>query len=64
MVTSTVIRRVKKYNKTLQVRLPNATEAKLQRMSLQTGVDKSVIVRLALNHGLSALAKSLPAQVE
>ena len=60
MVTN-VIRRAKKYTgKPLQVRLAPSTEQRLVLMSKSSGLNKSVIVRLALGHGLSILQKSLP----
>lgn len=59
------IRREKRFApKPLQVRIPRGIEQRLVRMSLQTGVDKSTLTRMALSSGLVALQKSLPPQVE
>lgn len=49
MVTSAVIRRVKKLDKVLQVRLPHGTEQRLALMAKTTGLDKSALARMALN---------------
>lgn len=64
MVTSAVIRRVKKLDKVLQVRLPPSTERRLALMAQHTGLDKSALTRMALNAGLASLQKALPAQLE
>jgi len=60
---TTTVRREKRFEaKLLQVRIPRGIEQRLQRMSLQTGVDRATLTRLALNSGLSTMAKSLPTQ--
>ena len=62
MVTTVAKRERRFEQKLLQVRIHRGTEQRLARMSLQTGIDRATLTRLALNSGLSVMAKSLPAQ--
>jgi len=53
--------RPKRYSKkSTQVRLNRLTELKLEDLAKRCGVDKSTIMRLALNTGLMSLSKNLP----
>jgi len=53
--------RPKKYStKTTQVRLSVPTELKVEDLAKRVGVDKLVILRLALNSGLTSISKNLP----
>ena len=57
----TTIKRERRFSqRPLQVRIPRGIEQRLQRMSKNTGVDRSTIARMALNSGLVALQKTLP----
>ena len=53
--------RPKRYSKkSTQVRLSVPIELKVEDLAKRSGVDKSTILRLALNSGLTSISKNLP----
>jgi len=47
--------------KAFHIRLAAGTEQRLKAIAERTGVDRTIVARLALNSGLVAISKSLPA---
>jgi len=54
------MREKKLMEKPFHIRLGAATDHKLRAIAKRTGVDPTTIARMALNHGLPVIGKSLP----
>jgi len=55
------MREKKLMEKPFHIRLGAATDHKLRAIAKRTGVDPTTIARMALNHGLPVISRTLPA---
>lgn len=55
--------KVKRFGETLPVRISKSVDDKLKRIAKHTGLSKSDVLRMAVNHGLPAVeAGRIPVQ--